>query len=1141
MLTIDNKPIYTGYIKIENLAQFKTQVPLLHPDSPQYSRFWSKEFKRCIEGLWGEMFGGFRYMPGNLYYYGNYTLIQQTDKNKITQYYKPRVDDIEWEFAYLSLEAKGFSGWSDDDVYTSLLLVKEYEEAGITEPTEYLIKHYPEAIDSYGDIKKFIDPRENIRKIHKKPLGKPLYHNPTQNVGILGTRSGGKALTEDTLIQVPDGQKRIQDINVGEYVYGKDGKTKKVIAKYQHDLVPTYNITFRSGRKITVSAGHLWEVKQWNASNLVIKDTASMYLDFSRSRGKNKKEYKYRICNNNAVEYTTKVFEIDPYLLGIILGDGGVYHYKYKTNHYKVMLTSGREDGLHYEKHFNLIGQKFNKYLKSDTNNWTYVFDKTLYDKFNNLGLVNHKADSKFIPKEYLYGDYNQRLQLLQGLLDTDGYVNKRNGTSNSVNFASVSKQLIHDLVYLARSLGIACKNPKHYNNKYNGYWETTLYTDNQDVFSLERKKKLIQPKTTKSQRSNIDWDIIYDIEINKIANTWCLTVEDDLFLANDFIVTHNSYYTALAEIEHGIIFDGTTEYNNDFIRGVITAEFCLGSANSDKSSEFASKVDASIRAKANPELGRQFGVWGKEGDDDFTPCPFYKDMTGSLATNNKKNPYRHEYKVELGGRWVTKGTGTKLYHVNYSSKKGDGAQAAAGGRYRISVEEEWGLEENAIEVHTSNESTVARDGVYFGVQWKMGTSGNIEYIQSTKKMFLNPKDYRILSFKNNHGNEGQDGYIGFFLPFYMVLRQYKDDDGNTDYEAACKHVNKIREQAMKSSDPKVLRDEKMNRPCFVEEMWATDKTYYLPYEEAAQRERQLMEFGRYKELEKPVKLIWDATAPRGVRYEINHEASPYREFPVDYSKHKDPSGSIVIYDMPFEINGEVPPDMYQFVGLDPYVEEDIERGGSIGACYILTNPKYIPYGAKGNCIAATYIGKPLEGLSAYYENIYKLMSFYNCGPQSLWFEKNRGEACREFFIRKNKIELLCVTPQYTMGSNIYQKKMLSFGYVVGNKISKINLLKTLNDWLLEETELPDGKKKNIERIPCIFTIRQIMQYDIDGNFDAVDGLRGAVLGLKEYSAREEAGTKAREKSQGTFNHILNNPKIFKNARHKRLYEANRI
>lgn len=791
-LLIDNKTVYTDYIKIENLEQYLTKVPLLHPDSPQYNIFWSRETKRCIEGLWGEMFGGFRYMPGNLYYYGNYTLIQQTDKNKTTRYIKPRVDDIEWEFAYMSLEAKGFSGWSKDDVYTSLELVKELNDSGVFEPNEYIKENYPEAITADGNLKTYIPPRENIRKIHTYAKGRPYYHNPTNNVSILGSRSGGK------------------------------------------------------------------------------------------------------------------------------------------------------------------------------------------------------------------------------------------------------------------------------------------------------------------------------------------------------------SYFCALSEIEHGIIFDGAKEYSEEFIKGLITAEFCVGSANADKSSELVAKVDASIRAKASPDLGRQFGVWGKEDDDDFTPCPFYKDMTGSIATNNKKNPYRHEYKVELNGRWVTKGTGTKLFHVNYSTKKGDGAQAAAGGRYLLSVEEEWGLEENSIEVHNSNDSTVARDGVFFGVQWKMGTSGNIEYIQSTKKMFLNPKDYRILSFKNNHGNEGQDGNIGFFLPFYMVLRQYKDKNGNTDYEAAVAHVNKIRAEKAKSTDPKVLRDEKMNRPCFVDEMWVTDKTYYLPYEEAQQREKELMAFGKYKTLEKPVKLIWDSLSPRSVRYEIDHNAEPYREFPIDYSKRKDPSGCIVIYDMPHEINGEIPPDMYQFVGLDPYVEENIDGGGSIGACFILTNPKYIPHGARGNCIAATYIGKPTEGLTAYYEGIFKLMSFYNCGPGSLWFEKNRGDACREYFIRKNRADLLCVTPQFVMGSNIYQKRMLSFGYVVGNKVAKINLLKTLNDWLLDETELHDGKKKNIERIPCLFTLRQIMQYDIDGNFDAVDGLRGAVIGLKEYSAKIEAGERQQVSTSGRFNHILNNPKIFKNARAKRFYEANR-
>ena len=73
-----------------------------------------------------------------------------------------------------------------------------------------------------------------------------------------------------------------------------------------------------------------------------------------------------------------------------------------------------------------------------------------------------------------------------------------------------------------------------------------------------------------------------------------------------------------------------------------------------------------------------------------------------------------------------------------------------------------------------------------------------------------------------------------------------------------------------------------------------------------------------------------------------------------------------------------------------------------------------------------------------------------------------------------------------------------------------------------------------------MFTLRQIMQYDIDGNFDAVDGLRGAVIGLKEYSAKIEAGERQQVSTSGRFNYILNNPKIFKNARAKRFYEANR-
>ena len=1129
-LLIDNKTVYTDYIKIDNLEQYLTKVPLLHPDSPQYNIFWSRETKRCIEGLWGEMFGGFRYMPGNLYYYGNYTLIQQTDKNKTTRYIKPRVDDIEWEFAYMSLEAKGFSGWSKDDTYTSLELVKELNDAGVFEPNEYILENYQEAITADGKLKTYIPPRENIRKIHTYAKGRPYYHNPTHNIGILG------CLAKNVSVRMYDGSVKVsQDVQIGDLLMGPDSNPREVteLIRGEHMI---YKVSTRYGEDYSASYNHILYLNYHDKHKGLIRKelTIGEFLDIPEE---DRKRY-YSGIMAPCIQYPTKDLYIDPYFIGLWLGDG------FKREKL-IVVSEDDHEILEWLTNYASSEKRFSYTTTGHSGGGLGTKALTRFRLIDNTLLYKNNwwsttfRNNKHIPYEYATGDENQRLKLLAGFIDSDGSYEKGRFTITNVDLP-----LLQQIQDVARSLGFrsvihkptrtGITNSLKYNLRITG--------DISRIPTLVKRKQAVDSTLKKGSNKN-------DITVTPIGIESFYGFEvtgDRLYCLGDYSITHNSrgggksFYTALAEVEHGIIFDGSKEYTEEFIKGLITAEFCIGSANADKSSELASKIDSSIRAKASPDLGRQFGVWGKEDDDDFTPCPFYKDMTGSIATNNKKNPYRHEYKVELNGRWVTKGTGTKLYHVNYSTKKGDGAQAAAGGRYLVSVEEEWGLEENAIEVHNSNDSTVARDGVFFGVQWKMGTSGNIEYIQSTKKMFLNPKDYRIVSFKNQHGNEGQDGNIGFFLPFYMVLRQYKDKNGNTDYEAAVAHVNKIRAEKTKSTDPKVLRDEKMNRPCFVDEMWVTDKTYYLPYEEAQQREKELMAFGKYKTLEKPVKLIWDSLSPRGVRYEIDHNAEPYREFPIDFSKRKDPSGCIVIYDMPHEINGDIPPDMYQFVGLDPYVEENIDGGGSIGACFILTNPKYIPHGARGNCIAATYIGKPTEGLTAYYEGIFKLMSFYNCGPGSLWFEKNRGDACREYFIRKNRADMLCVTPQFVMGSNIYQKRMLSFGYVVGNKVAKINLLKTLNDWLLDETELHDGKKKNIERIPCLFTLRQIMQYDIDGNFDAVDGLRGAVIGLKEYSAKIEAGERQQVSTSGRFNYILNNPKIFKNARAKRFYEANR-
>jgi len=728
------------------------------------------------------MFGQYRYMPGNLYYYGNYTLLQITEKNKVTKYERPNLDDLEWEFALMSLEAKGFSGFELDDEYTSLDLVKEYLEAGVTEAPQYLIDRYPEALTPEGKLKKYRAPREAIRMLYDAPMGRPYYHNPTRNVMVLGSRGGGK------------------------------------------------------------------------------------------------------------------------------------------------------------------------------------------------------------------------------------------------------------------------------------------------------------------------------------------------------------SYFTVLAEVEYAIIFDGAKHYDRQFLEDLLTVETCVGSTVKDKSAEMLSKLTASIASKADPVIGRQFGVWEEEDDTGakvVTPCPFYRSFKGNLNCPNKTNPFRYKYDTEQSGHWTEKGTGSRVLHVNYSSKKGDGAQAAAGGRYAVSIVEECGLADNLKDIHVSNASVVAREGIRFGVEWYIGTSGNIQYIQAAKEMFLNPQDYDILAIDNEHSKEGKDGKIGFFLPFYLTLRQFKDNDGNTDFTAACKYVDKLREEKKKSKNPKTIQGERMNRPCFIQEMWVTGDSSLLPYDELSLRERELMEFERYRYTGTAITLTWDSTSPNGVNYTVNHEGEPYFDYPINFEKRKDPRGCIMMYESPQYVNNTIPNDMYSFIGHDPYVEESFEGGGSVGATYILMNPKYIPMGFSGNTIVASYIDKPMNGLREYYENQEKLLAFYGNPQQGLWFEKNRGQDCRAYYVAKNKVSLLAQTPQHAQGTRIFEQNIQSYGYMVGNRVVKAQLAIMIRDWLLEETELKDGVKKNVFRIPDIYLIRQMMNYNLDDNFDAVDGFRGCIVGLRNNQVQVEAVANKKHDDQ-VLRRLLTNPKIFR-------------
>lgn len=578
------------------------------------------------------------------------------------------------------------------------------------------------------------------------------------------------------------------------------------------------------------------------------------------------------------------------------------------------------------------------------------------------------------------------------------------------------------------------------------------------------------------------------------------------------------SYFLALGKLLHGIVTDGALYYDDalyydfpDYKNALKEKKhpkinITLGSGDTDKSSELFSKIVANMNALATDE---EFGVWGNPGDEDYTPNPLYKVMAGSTKPGNKDNFWRHEYKIISKGKEVLKGTQSKIGHVSYSSMKGKGkgAQAGAGGRSKYVAYEEDGLMDNLSEVMQSNNSVVAREGVQFGVQVGIGTSGNMEAVQEKMKVFNNPHDYYILAFPNVW--EDPDSDIGFFLPFYMTLRQYKDKDGNTDYMKCFEHVYELRRLAAESSDPNVLRKEKMNRPIIPSEMWITQKGHYLPHAEAVQREKELVNNKTYLNLANPVNLIWDSAYPNGVRHEINSSAEPFFVYPLPPTLVNFDS-SIVIYDFPKPNSAR---DFY-FATHDPYVSDNIDKGGSFGATHIWINPKYWDeYMPETGPMVATYIAKPTNGLKGYYLEQEKLLAFYNSPLQGLAYEANRGSNCKNYYFNKQKTHLLALRPQVFDKSSVFLNRITEYGYMTTNVIEDLD---RLNDLLLQY--LPSLKKRVIETIPCLFTIKQIILFNLKENFDAVSSAMIAPkhIGVLEQE-RNQSATNKRKKNELAF------------------------
>ena len=185
--------------KIVLNKHFIHDILTINPLSIHYEKYWKEIKRKCIEGYWFEG----KWMPGPLYFYINTCKIRlnrdNNAKSKITA--RPFLRDLEWELFYVYTEAKGFSGFTDDDVYTCNRNVEEtIELTKRGEDWEGYIFLPPECYNSKGEMKKYVPAREYLRKIHSTNLGKPLYQNNAKNVMSIQARETGKSYSAAGMI-----------------------------------------------------------------------------------------------------------------------------------------------------------------------------------------------------------------------------------------------------------------------------------------------------------------------------------------------------------------------------------------------------------------------------------------------------------------------------------------------------------------------------------------------------------------------------------------------------------------------------------------------------------------------------------------------------------------------------------------------------------------------------------------------------------------------------------------------------------------------------------------------------------------------------------------------------------------------------
>ena len=461
---------------------------------------------------------------------------------------------------------------------------------------------------------------------------------------LLGDEQGlGKAQPLYSKILTPNGWITMGETKIGMKVIGSNGKTYEITGVFPQGKKKVYEIVFNDGSKVRCTDEHLWNVKLTRTRNRTNPFITLELNDIIEEINNGQRAWVPMI---QPVDFESRKVDIDPYVLGALLGDGSLtgnsikfstgdeemidflskripenHEFRFINNYdYGVVFSGNRYNGNHFIEVLDYETENVLKTFETmmEAGSWliennittsrscnsmlsvpklrkkgnvAYGFKWNVQEKeyFGGNKIINAlkryklkgcNSSTKFIPEDYLYNSYEVRLETLQGLMDTDGYISKK----GTIQFYSISKDLALGVKELVQSLGGIARFNEKKNSSYlkNGvrkfgktvYILTINLPDGINPFKLTRKKeKVIENKKYKPIR------IINEINFIDYEESRCISVNapDQLYVTDEYALTHNTKQAldlALLrkeEIKHCLIICGINGLKYNWLEEIET------------------------------------------------------------------------------------------------------------------------------------------------------------------------------------------------------------------------------------------------------------------------------------------------------------------------------------------------------------------------------------------------------------------------------------------------------------------------------------------------------------------------------------------------------------------------------------------